>query len=315
MVAAVIAIGLVVGASCAGCAIPSCGGSPNGQEVPGVNGEMTDQQIVDWSDEITERDIMTARQLGAPDDIITSLESGEWPSYRSKENVRIAEAAEDHLSERYDVKFVAFSVTLEKGFLRGPDSVALRVASGPFAGGTCACEFYPGGAPTDGKVNGGDPSWADNYIYVRLHGEYEEKVTEAAQSAFGDLPEGSWVCDVEMNDWTYREVQRDALGSGEMITLDPNASLTEAGPYLNGHVWVYLSPDSTLDDKECERRAEALDANLGGLGIRVSWGVYRVTKPLEGEEFTTEWAMAACKSGGFDWSMDGGATGVSQDVA
>lgn len=298
LVAAVV-LALVVGVGCTGC-------------VGCAQSSAESQQIVDWSDEVTERDIETARRLGAPDDIIQGLEGGEWPSLISKENVRVAEAAEDHLSERYGVEFQAFSVTLDRNILREPDSVSLLVASGPFTGETCICEFYIGGAPTDGKPNGGDPEWADNYIYVRLHGEYEEKVAAAAQSAFGDLPEGSWVCKVEMDDWTYKEVRKDASGSGEMITLDPNVSLAEAGPYITGDVWVYLSPDYAISDEECARRSNALNSALGGLGVNVSWGTYRVTKPLDGEEFTADWAFDACRDGEYDWSGDGYVTGVIQ---
>lgn len=257
------------------------------------------------SEEVSERDCAMAAQLGAPDDVISSLKEGTWPSITSRENVRYAEAVEDHLSERYGERFHASQVTLSRGALSEADSVTCTVASGPFAGETCTCTFFPDGAPQSG-----DAEWADTYLYVRLHGEYESAVETAAASAFSDVPQGTWTCVVGMDDRPYPEVMNDVRNQGQKVTLAADVSLAEAGPYLGGHVWAYLSPDSTLSEEEYERRVNAMVASLKELGLNVHWEAYKVTQPLGDAGLAGEWAQDAVQAGQYTWQLTGDLSGV-----
>ena len=293
IVAVGVALVLATGVGCAGHASDAAGDS------------QTSQGVVNMSEEVTERDCAMAEQLGAPDDVIASLKEGTWPSVTSQENVRYAEAAEDHLSERYGEEFHATEVTLARGALSEADSVTCMVGSGPFEGKTCVCTFFPNGAPQSG-----DAEWADSYPYVRLHDEYESAVEEAVASAFADVPRGTWTCSVGMDDRAYPEVANDVHNQGQKVTLAPDAPLAEAGPYLGGHVWAYLSPESAMSEEEYERRINAMVASLEELGLNVHWEAYKVTMPLGDAGFTGEWAQDAVQTGQYTWQLTGDLSGV-----
>jgi hypothetical protein len=272
-----IALVLALCFGCTGCFLFDLGGS-----------ESASQSAVDMSDEITKRDITTAYRIGATEEIISSLKNGEWHSYSVKLGIREAEAAEDHLGERYGVEFQACKVMQSDGFMPTTDEVTLRITSGPFDGEKCTCTFYPTGNPKTGEIE-----WADNYIYVRLHEEYESNVQAAAEEAFGDLPEGTWVCDIAMDSDPYPE------------DVDPDASLAEAGPYLDGHIWLDISPESTITEEEYQARVERMKASLEDHDISIFWETIKVTKPLDGAEFTMDWATDAIRSGYEDWRLSG----------
>lgn len=288
-----MALAALVAIGCAGC-------------MPGTLGSShTTQEVANMSEEVTERDRAMARQLGAPDEVLSSLERGAWPSVTARENVRYAEAVEDHLSDRYGETFRATEVTLSRGVLAEADSVTCTVDSGPFAGATCKCTFFPGGAPQDGG-----PQWSDTYPYVRLHEEYEAAAEAAASSAFGDLPQGTWLCDAGMTERPYPEVENDVHDQGQSVSIPPDASLSVMGPYLDGHVWVYLSPECTLSEKDYSGRVSRMVEALRRTGLDIHWEAHKVTKPLDGASFAWEWADEAVRSGQHAWQQTGDLLGV-----
>lgn len=267
----------------------------------------TYQEVVDMSNEITKRDIATAERIGGTDKIMASLRRGDWSSYNVKEGIREAEAVEDHLAERYGVKFLAVKVMQSRGFMVDADEVTLKIISGLYAGETCVCSFYPNGKPQTGE-----PEWADNYLYVRFHEEYESSVQKAVDEAFGDLPEGTWVCDIKMDDDPYPEVMNDVNNPEQKVTLAPDVSYADAGPYLDGHVWLDIAAESTLTEEEYQARVEKMTSSLEDRGISIHWETHKVTKPLDdGAEFTIEWATEALKSGNDAWRLSGYIRGSS----
>ena len=224
-------------------------------------------------DAITDRDITTAQNLGAPDDVIESMRRGEWSSYISQDNVRVAERAEDHLAERHGVEFRATQVSLSRGIMRERDMVTLTVESGPYAGQECTCEFYSTGAPKTGE-----PQWGDSYTYLRLHDEYETRIREAAQKAFGDLPEGSWLCLVEMRNNTINDT-----------AIEADATLDEASAVTKGSADVYLSPELQIDQTDYDARVDVMESALEETGLRVDWTAHKVVRPLDGAQFDEAW--------------------------
>jgi hypothetical protein len=222
---------------------------------------------------ITERDISTAQNLGAPEYVIESMRGGEWPSVISKENVHTAERAENHLLDRYNVRFRAVQVTLSGGFMRDRDVVYLIVETGPCKGQICACRFYSNGAPRTGEIQ-----WSDNYAYLRLHDEYEARIEAAAEAAFGDLPQGSWLCIAEMDDDTIDDTK-----------IAADATLDEAAPETFGIVSVYLSPELEIDQADYDARVNAMAEELEGTGLQMRWDVYKVVRPLDGAQFDETW--------------------------
>ena len=222
---------------------------------------------------ITDRDISTAQNLGAPEYVIKSMREGEWPSLISRDNVRTAERAENHLLDRYNVRFRAIQVSLSGGYLSDRDTVYLIVESGPYKGQVCECRFYSSGGPRTGGAQ-----WGDNYTYLRLHDEYESRLEAAAENAFGDLPQGSWLCIAEMDDRTI-----DDAG------IEPDATLDEAVPNVFGNVSVYISPDLEIDQADYDARVDAMAAELEGTGLRMRWNAYKVVRPLDGAQFDEAW--------------------------
>ncbi|MGI6217325.1 MAG: hypothetical protein ACOYIK_06905 [Coriobacteriales bacterium] len=262
--------------------------------------DSTDQEILDMSDEITERDIATAERIGGTEEIISSLKQGDWSSYNVKEGIREAEAAEDHLSERYGVGFQANKVIQSSGFMVEADTITLTITSGPFEGDTCKCSFYPNGKPQTGE-----PEWADNYLYVRFHEEYESNAQAAADEAFGDLPENTWVCDIKMDDDPYPEVMNDVNDPEKKVTLAPDVSFADAGPYLDGRIWIDIAAESNLTEEEYKARVDKMVSSLKDRGIYIYWQAHKITKHLDGAEFTIDWATEAIKSGDEEWRLSG----------
>lgn len=270
---------------------------PNCATQSTMNDGGTAQEVVDMDDKVTERDIEVAQSLGAPEDVLASMREGEWPSTRSKRNVRYAELAEDHLSARYGETFRATEVRLSTGLMRDPHTVTCAVETGEHAGETCVASVLY----TDG------PRWADNYLYLRLHEEYERRLTAAARDAFGDLPEGSWVMEAEMLDKQYPNVGADPQGVEREIP--PDATLEEAGVFVSGHLWVFISPESQLSEEDFNARAVRMNDALDALDVRVIWSADQITRPLDGAELTIEWAREALDAGGYSWSATGNLPG------
>lgn len=266
-----------------------------------IEGSRQSREAVDMSDEVTERDVAMAEQLDAPASVTEALAKGEWDSIVSRRTIRDAEAAEDYLSARYGVEFRATKVAQHGGPKTNTDLVTLTVSSGPFEGEECVCSLYAYGTP----------EWADSYLYVRLHTEYEDVVRGVAESAFSDLPEGTWACRAAMDCGPYYEVMDDVRNEGQTVTLAPDVSLAEAGPYIDGRVWVYVSPDSTISEEDYQRRAQEIEAALEKTGVCCHWRVCKVTKPLDGAEFTVEWAVDAVEQSEFTWDTAGYVLGVN----
>lgn len=264
---------------------------------PTTDDDRATREVLDMDDKITERDIEVARSLGAPEDVLASMREGEWPSTRSKKNVRYAELAEDHLSARYGETFRATETRLSAGLMRDPHTVTCAVETGEHAGETCVASVLY----TD------DPRWADNYLYLRLHGEYERRLTAAAQEAFGDLPEGSWVMEAEMLDKQYPNVDTDPQGVEREVP--PDATLKEAGVFVSGHLWVFVSSEGQLPEKDFDARAERMRDALDALDVRVIWSVDQITRPLDDAELTVAWAREALDADDYSWSVTGNLLG------
>lgn len=246
-----------------------------------TNDDGAAREVLNMDDEITERDLEVAQSLGAPMDVVAAMRGGAWPSARSKDNVRYAEFVEDHLAARYGERFRATEARLSFGLIRDPHTVTCAVETGGHAGETCVASF----------LYEDEPRWADDYPYLRLHEEYERRLTEVAQGAFGDLPEGSWVMEARMLDWQYPNVASDPQGAWHEVP--PFATLEEAGVFVDGYLWVSISPDNQLAEEDFDARVTRMREALDALDMRVYWSVDQITQPLDGAEFTMEWSRDA----------------------
>lgn len=274
-VAAALCLSLALAPGCA--APPRAPGGGAGREARGMGGGVTD------------RDVEVAESLGAPEDILAAMRRGEWPTARSKRNVRVAEAAEDHLSGRYGERFRATRVLVSTGFMPEPDTITCAVETGEHAGETCVASVS----------YAEEPVWADDYLYLRLHGEYERGLEGAARDAFGDLPEGSWVMEARMLDEQYPAATPDAQGGAREVA--PDASLEDAGTVVTGHLWICVSPEHQLAEGDFDARAGRVRDALDALDVHVYWEVSQITRPLDGAEFTMEWSRYA----EYSWNSTG----------
>ena len=218
--------------------------------------------------EVSQRDVEVARRLGAPDYVVRALERGEWPSQNSMSYVRSAEAAEDYLALRYGLRFEATRVIVDKSlFVPGQSYATCRAAEGPFEGEDVKVSWWP--------RRSGDKGWADDYLYVSLHGEWEARVRSLAEPLVEGQPEGTMVCSVGMHDNT---IPSDVRGT----TLD------EVRADVDGFVSVYISENSSLTEEELSELHDRLVANLRSSGMRIDVFTCKVTDPLDGQPFTED---------------------------
>lgn len=173
------------------------------------------------SDEITDRDLAMAEQLGAPDDTISSLKGGTWPSSISRKNVRYAEAAEDYLRLRYGTSFAAYDCFISTWIIQDYNVINLRATEGEHEGESCRVEIW----------DADDPRWRDDWLQILRGPDWEKRVAEAARPILDELPAGTWTSYTWLDPTltTPDAKDMDGLYGGIVLEISKDAGMSEAG--------------------------------------------------------------------------------------
>ena len=206
---------------------------------------------------VTERDVEVARQMGAPDDVMASLEAGRWPSDLVHEKIKNAEACIDYLSDTYGLEFSAVSATGGATWMTHEHDVTLRIESGEHAGEEVHLKYDPG--VRNGKQEA-EPSFKEDCYYVVNHEEWERIASEAIAPVLAGLPEGAWVMAPEMSRTYYSAVQIDR-------------PITEGGGYGDVDLFVNMSVLS-LTSEETYALLDGMQDAMESTGLRGSCVVY-----------------------------------------
>ncbi|MDP9859133.1 hypothetical protein J2S71_000829 [Olsenella profusa DSM 13989] len=232
------------------------------------------------SDEVTDRDLAMAEQLGAPDDIISSLKEGTWPSSISRKNVRYAEAAEDYLRLRYGTSFAAYDCFISTWIIQDYNVINLRATEGEHEGESCRVEIW----------DADDPRWRDDWLPRIVGPEWESMVAAAAQPVLEGLPEGTWTSSVHIS--TATTVSSRVEGT----------TVAEVGNGVYGSISVSVVESCPLSDEQLEQLLNDLTSVEEETGLNVGIYVDRVVNPPEGQAFDEAYVSGLSGEGGFLWS-------------
>ncbi len=172
---------------------------------------------------VTKRDLEVARQMGAPERVIESMEQGEWLYVSDREAVRYAELAIDYMQETYGQACHAQWSTVP--WVLNQKAEVTLVADGGEHDGSVVTVTVSMSEPHE---------FADNWTAILRAPQYEKTVMDALNQALVDLPQNSWAARVWPNE-------------------DPET--TDA---VSGSVDVYISPAEVKkkEDAEAIRRGE-----------------------------------------------------------
>ena len=214
------------------------------------------------SDEVTDRDLAMAEQLGAPDDIISSLKEGTWPSSISRKNVRYAEAAEDYLRLRYGTSFAAYDCFISTWIIQDYNVINLRATEGEHEGESCRVEIW----------DADDPRWRDDWLQI-LHGpDWEKRVAEAARPILDELPAGTWTS------YTW---------------LDPTLTTPDAKDMdgLYGGIVLEISKDAGMSEAELQELHDRIVSAERATGLRVNITTELLNVSTSGQVLTHDFVI------------------------
>ena len=214
------------------------------------------------SDEVTDRDLAMAEQLGAPDDTISSLKGGTWPSSISRKNVRYAEAAEDYLRLRYGTSFAAYDCFISTWIIQDYNVINLRATEGEHEGESCRVEIW----------DADDPRWRDDWLQI-LHGpDWEKRVAEAARPILDELPAGTWTS------YTW---------------LDPTLTTPDAKDMdgLYGGIVLEISKDAGMSEAELQELHDRIVSAERATGLRVNITTELLNVSTSGQVLTHDFVI------------------------
>ena len=225
---------------------------------------------------VTQRDIDTAIEMGAPQDVIDSLQRGEWPTPNTRYAIRYVEVAVDHMEETYGMDFRGYGA-LVPAWLDKQAVVDLVVVGGPYDGVTCQVRF-----------NGYDENPADfedNLWSACNRPAFQAAAADAVSSALAQLDPGLYVVDSGISDtWS--------------AFLDPSTPFEEVGTGAHGTVCVYVSPEAGLAEADAQEAVLAIARALKPLGTYVNCFVDVVSSAPEEGPMTLEFVHEAAQRGG-----------------
>lgn len=176
------------------------GGSPSttttqttdGDDEATVGTDQPDDPMVTVdSDEVTEVDLRLARESGAPDDVIASLEKGVWPSEDDKVFIRRTNLAIAYMKTQYgeECKPTGTFYGPSQGLLFSKENtiVLLEIASGDNEGASVEVHV---------AIDGDKVFCSDSYKDVAASSSTKKAYEDAIRSAMSDIPEDSWVMQV-----------------------------------------------------------------------------------------------------------------------
>ncbi len=214
------------------------------------------------SDEVTDRDLAMAEQLGAPDDIISSLKEGTWPSSISRKNVRYAEAAEDYLRLRYGTSFAAYDCLISTWIIQDYNVINLRATEGEHEGESCRVEIW----------DADDPRWRDDWLQILRGPDWEKRVAEAARPILDELPAGTWTS------YTW---------------LDPTLTTPDAKDMdgLYGGIVLEISKDAGMSEAELQELHDRIVSAERATGLRVNITTELLNVSTSGQVLTHDFVI------------------------
>ena len=228
------------------------------------------QEVNVDSVQVTERDLEVARQMQAPEQVIQSLEQGEWLYPSDREAVRFAELALDHMQDAYGQECRATWSTVP-WILDTNATVTLVAVGGPYDG-----------AEVEVTISAAEPhTYTDTWYQVRHQSEYKTLVANALATAFTDLPADSW-----------------AFGTSLPVPGEApeDAQLTELEDAF-GDISLYLLSTEVPDATRLEELRQAALTELEKIGIESYVGFFVLDSAKVQPPFTSAEGYAAVKAG------------------
>lgn len=238
---------------------------------------------LDTASELTERDLEVARSIGKPENEIEGMrERGS-----ASDDVRGAEAAEDHLVARYGERFRAVGVEAgyDSSVFPSEVRVTLAVETGAAAGARCTAVY---------QLEGG-PRWQDDYCCVRLGESFRGLAASAFSTGFGDLAEGELAWDAEVIASLYYADAADGP------TIEPDISLGGASEILTMTFDVFASPTTSLTEEGLAERLGRAAEPFERAGVSLALRACRITTPVSDEGLSSDWAEGESTLGNYDW--------------
>ena len=214
---------------------------------------------------VTKRDLEVARQMGAPERVIESMEQGEWLYVSDREAVRYAELAIDYMQETYGQACHAQWSTVP--WVLNQKAEVTLVADGGEHDGSVVTVTVSMSEPHE---------FADNWTAILRAPQYEKTVMDALNQALVDLPQNSWAARVWPNE-------------------DPET--TDA---VSGSVDVYISPAEVKKKEDLDRVCGDMEKAFGEMGIRVTYYVLVPATEAPGGRMTVEYGKEASLGGSND---------------
>ena len=143
--------------------------------------------------QVTERDLEVARQMQAPEQVIQSLEQGEWLYPSDREAVRFAELALDHMQDAYGQECRATWSTVP-WVLDTNANVTLVVVGGEYDG-----------AEVEVTISAAEPhTYTDTWGQLALQDGYHDLVADAEGRLHVWLPDGDYRFSIGGMEGTWR---------------------------------------------------------------------------------------------------------------
>ena len=187
---------------------------------------------------VTERDLEVARQMGAPERVLESMEAGEWLYPSDREAVRYAEIAIDHMLEAHAQACEARWSTVP--WLLEQEARVNVVAKGGAYDGLKAV--------VNVSTAEGHPC-TDNWYMATHSDEYAQAAVKVIDDAFGNLPRVAWAAEASLGD---RDVPVD---------IADDTPVEEALTMGSAKVDVFLAASAVPDEAALEElRVQVLRA-------------------------------------------------------
>lgn len=162
-----------------------------------VNPQTQDGVVDMKSTTVTARDVEVARQMGAPERVLESLEKGEWLYASDREFVRFAELAMDHMEKEHGIVCRAKWTDIP-WVLKNDAEVTLIVAEGEYVGEELVV-----------TIGAEDPyPCTDTWASVVLKKPFDELMSEALGQAMDFAPKGTWAyaCSIDAKRTTTNRI-------------------------------------------------------------------------------------------------------------
>ena len=224
---------------------------------------------------VTERDLEVARQMQAPEQVIESMEAGEWLYASDREAVRYAELAIDHMREAHGQACEARWSTVPS--VLSDEVVATLVVVGG----------AHDGAEVEVHMSVAEPrTYTDTWGAVVHAGAYEALVREGVGEALAELPAASWDMLVWMTDV-------------EALTdMADDIPVEQVAPLVEGSVNIYIAPSAVSTQEQLDALRAQVRASMERRNLTISYYLLVTAEEPEGSTMDAAWGQDQAKAVG-----------------